>query len=269
MVKTDTLTDYDSSASHFDELRKPSHAIVATLRKTFPVSSDLILSIGCGTGRYEKAFRGGKNVVGLDKSEGMISLAKKRVQYCSLGDMANLPFADGMFGGVYFMQSLHHLGANLEITPDERDNARKHALREAIRVLRRGPLMIFQRDPSQNQAVWFWKYFPRALEVKLIIQPRVSTLLKWLKSFGLTNVWATPVHDPMIRGFYDPEAPMDPEFRYSFSEFSYLSENEILQGTEKLRIAVENGTAQRDVEICRQKFAEIGGTVFVVSAVKL
>jgi hypothetical protein len=72
----------------------------------------------------------------------------------------------------------------------------------------------------------------------------------------------------MIQGFYDPRAPLDPGFRRSFSEFSYLSSNDIQTGIKNLQQAIENGSVMDDIEACKLRFAEIGGTVFLVSGEK-
>ena len=95
------------------------------------------------------------------------------------------------------MQSLHHVGGNLSISPEDRDNARKKAISEATWVVSQGSIVIIQRDPSQNQTVWFWKYFPKALETKLQIQPKINTLVQWFKDAGLSEVQATPINDPI------------------------------------------------------------------------
>jgi len=236
--QTTTLTNYDANAAAFDQFRQPNPVIAEKLLKAFSKNNDPILSIGCGTGQYESIFSKKLPIIGLDRSMGMIGKAKDRIQNVSLGDMTSLPFAEHQFSGAYFMQSLHHVGANLTISQNNRDLARKRALKEAIRVIHHGPIFIVQRDPSQNQAVWFWKYFPRALEVKLIIQPKIEMYVEWFGCFGLKDVTAEAIQDPMIQGFFDPRAPLDPEFRRSFSD-------------------------------CKLRFAEIGGTVFVVSGNKI
>ncbi len=269
MGKIDTKTDYDSSATDFDKFRMPSPRILDKLRQTFAPVDGLILSIGCGTGQYEYNLSKNKIIVGLDKSKGMIKIAQKRIDNCVLGNMLELPFADNSFKGVYFMQSFHHMGANFSISQNERIAARKKVLSEAFRILKGGHLLIIQRDPSQNQAIWFWKYFPKALEKKLIIQPKISTLVEWLSDIGLQNIEAIPVYDPMIEGFYDPQGPLQKGFRRSFSEFSYLSESEMRKGVQDLKDAVEKGIVEKEILACREKFKEIGGTVFIVSAYKV
>ena len=268
MTSTSTLTNYDKNASGYDQFRRPSPIILDILKNSFSQSEGVILSIGCGTGRYEELLSESNSLIGVDRSRGMLDLAKIRCEELARGDMTSLPFVDGAISGVYFMQSLHHVGANLNISSEERNQARKRALREAVRVLDRGPIIIVQRDPTQNQAVWFWKYFPAALETKLLIQPKVSTLQNWLRELGLSQVSAQPINDPMNKRFYDPCAPLDPEFRRSHSDFSYLSEADVEKGVEKLRRAIQSGEADQNILECRKKFEEIGGTVFIVSAKK-
>ena len=270
MGKYGTLTDYDSSARDYELLRRPSSATVQALRMVFSAVPDeaVVLSLGCGTGHYEEALFDGRGVVGLDRSSAMLRMARTRVEHCVEGDIVRLPFADSIFEGVYFVQSLHHVGANLSIKPSERDELRKTALAEAVRVLRKGPVAIVQRDPSQIQAVWFWEYFPAALATKLAIQPRIDAVLAWLKELGIGHLRAIPVDDPMIEGFYDAESPLDASFRRAFSEFSYLTCKQLSEGEERLRAAIRSGRVVRDIETCRRKFAETGGTVFVVSGIK-
>ena len=263
-----TLTNYDVIALVYDRFRLPNLIIAEYLSKAFCKTEGPVLSIGCGTGQYEAILSEKIEIIGLDKSQEMVSKAKERILNVTRGDMTGLPYVNSSFSGAYFMQSLHHVGANLSISTQERSSARQRALKEAIRVVHKGPIFIVQRDPSQNQAVWFWKFFPRALEIKLMIQPKVEILAEWLDDFGLENVTAKPIHDTMIRGFYDPEAPLDPGFRRSFSEFSYLSEQDVREGVEKLKLAIHDGSVIEDIRKCKLRFSEIGGSVFIISGKK-
>jgi len=267
MEHTKTLTNYNLNASAYDRFRKPSPNIVEILQKTF-LGTDKILSIGCGTGQYAAAFQGRKEIVGLDLSLGMLSIARKRVRDLTCGDMVNMPFPDQAFNGVYFIQSLHHVGANLQISSRDRERSRKQVISEVIRVMEKGPVLIAQRDPMQNQAVWFWKYFPKALERKLQIQPKISTIITWLEESGLSDVKAVAIYDLMIKGFFEAEAPLDPGFRRSFSEFSYLTEQEMVEGVEKLKEAIGSGAVHEQIAACWRKFDEIGGTVYAITAQK-
>jgi SAM-dependent methyltransferase len=267
--QTLTLTDYDTNAADFDHFRQPSTIIADRLIAAFSSTKGPILSLGCGTGKYESLLSDKVVVVGLDRSTGMIQKAKERIDHVLFGDMTAIPFAKSSFSGVYMMQSLHHIGANLGITSIQRNEVRKLVIKDAVDKISNGTLFIVQRDPSQNQAVWFWKYFPNALKTKLIIQPKVAEIVAWLKKFGLVNVVAEPIQDPMIRGFFDPRAPLDPGFRRSFSEFSYVTPEEMQQGVEQLKLAIEDGSVDADIEYCKLRFAEIGGTVFIISGEKI
>jgi hypothetical protein len=125
-------------------------------------------------------------------------------------------------------------------------------------------VVIIQRDPYQNQAVWFWKYFPTALQTKLQIQPKVSDITTMLQNAGFKDVEAIPIDDPMAKRFYDPTAPLDPQFRDSFSEFSYLTPEDIGEGVMKLNAAIQDGSVEIEINNCKERFRELGGTVFLI-----
>jgi len=72
----------------------------------------------------------------------------------------------------------------------------------------------------------------------------------------------------MAKGYYNPTSPLDPKFRRSFSEFSYLTDGQIKQGIDNLQQAIENGTVIDVISECKKKFVEIGVTVFMISARK-
>jgi ubiquinone/menaquinone biosynthesis C-methylase UbiE len=269
MDKSCTVTDYDGQFKDFDSMRMPSPLIVRELKKILArlPNDKPILSVGCGTGQYEEALNL-PMIVGLDKSQKMLEIAAKRVKECILGNMVNIPFDDNTFGGIYFIQSFHHCGANFEITQEERTQLRMKALREAYRVLECGPIVIVQRDPSQNQAIWFWKYFPKALEKKLIIQPCISDIKNWLEEIGFVEVTAFPIDDPMIKGFYNETAPLDKKFQNAFSEFSYLSNTELKHGESLLLESIHKGTVKEDIRLCQEYFKRTGGTVYMITAYK-
>lgn len=268
MLKTETLTNYNSNAADFNTFRKPNPELIKILKQSFFSKKGPILSIGCGTGGYEKELSKNLNIIGFDKSWGMLSYAKDRLRNILSGDMINLPFKNSSFSGVFFIQSLHHLGANLDISSTLRIHAKRTAILEAIRVIKSGQLVIIQRDPSQNKAVWFWKYFPKAIEKKLIIQTKISEIVQWLIEFGMKNVTAIPIEDMMIDNFFDPYGPLKKKFRNAFSEFSYLSNDEYKQGIKKLENAIKDESVHKIIEHSKRKFKEIGGTVFVINATK-
>lgn len=262
-----TATDYDEQAGDFEEMRRPGPEVVAYLARLFtPVSEHVeILSIGCGTGQYEEAVFEGRGVVGLDQSEGMLHVAQSRLSRVVKGNMVSLPFEDASFSGAYFVQSLHHVGANAMASAHDRTAMRTKAIAEAVRVVAEGPIAVVQRDPSQNAAVWFWHYFPEALKVKLEIQPSIATVSEWFEQCGLISIDATPLDDPMITGFYEPTSPKNASFRRAFSEFSYLTVEQLEKGLNALKSDIDSGKVYERIDSCRKRFADIGGTVYGIA----
>ena len=268
MKRTQTLTNYDYNASHYDQYRRPSPIILNKLQAHFSGASKPILSVGCGTARMEYLLLKNFRIIGLDRSTGMLQQAKKRISFLTQGDMVTLPFENNAFSGAYLMQSLHHVGANLSISTEERASTRFHVIRDVLRTIDKGKIIVIQRDPTQNQSVWFWHYFPRALEVKLQIQPKVETIKEWLTNLGLNDISATPIMDPLARNFFKAETPLDPTFRRSISEFSYLTEEETRNGIQLLQNEIDNGKVYKKIQECKRRFDLIGGTIYLISARK-
>ena len=98
-------------------------ALIASIGALPPVRT---LDVACGTGFLTRYLPG--EVVGLDQSESMLEIARRRVPSAQFvrGDALALPFPDGAFGRVFTGHFYGHLD------PDERDQF----LHEARRVAR-------------------------------------------------------------------------------------------------------------------------------------
>ena len=97
-----------------------------------PKKGDLVLDVGCGTGRFSLLFkRRGCKVVGLDFSEGMLKFSKERgLAKVVRGDALHLPFPQNTFRIVILMFVLEFLkDPNL-------------ALKEMIRVTCKGGKVV-------------------------------------------------------------------------------------------------------------------------------
>ena len=258
-----TAADYDRHAASYSSLRRTDPALVDRLEGLFRGSTAL-LSLGAGQGGYESELAAGRSVVGLDLSLGMLAAEMGRPMRRVNADMVELPFRPSSFDGVMALQSLHHVGGNLLVSAQVRAGARTAALREAYRVLGSGRLVIVVTDPHQARHVWFWRYFPEALERKLVLQPSVDDIEGWLRRIGFDVVRSVPFHDPMIEGFHDQDAPLSPAFRDSFSEFDYLSRRETEAGIKRLSAAIADGSVATAIQESRDAFEELGGNVTVV-----
>lgn len=78
-----------------------------------------ILEVGCGAGQFSKYLMSkGFSVLGVDLSESMLELARKKVpggDFRSM-DMRNLTFDDGQFDGIIAPYSLIHIPENAVVS---------------------------------------------------------------------------------------------------------------------------------------------------------
>jgi ubiquinone/menaquinone biosynthesis C-methylase UbiE len=103
--------------------------------------SHAVLDIGCGPGAAVRTAAGSvARAVGLDRSEAMIEIARRRSRRFSNVDFAvggaeQLPFPDRTFDRVWTIHSFHHW------------EDRAHGLAESLRVLRpRSVLLIVESE---------------------------------------------------------------------------------------------------------------------------
>ncbi len=142
--------EYDSHVSNPDEsiyhsyYEKPSmHTLVGD------VKGKTILSIGCGSGVDTQWFvdQGAKKVVGVDISEGLITIAKKKFPdiVFKVMDMESLDFEDETFDLTYSSLAIHYLA---DWTT---------ALKEARRALKPGGRYVFSCGHPIDSAKEYFK----------------------------------------------------------------------------------------------------------------
>lgn len=113
-------TFYDNFARNYDQNRYRSdqqkkideRAKSVVLDLAGDVEHKLMLDCGCGTGRFADLFeQRGARVVGMDTSENMIKIAKKKVPSAEfvIGDVFNMPFKERQFDILVCSQVLTHL----------------------------------------------------------------------------------------------------------------------------------------------------------------
>ncbi|MER5355454.1 methyltransferase domain-containing protein [Kitasatospora sp. NPDC002551] len=113
------VNDYDGFAEAYsaeaeNNLLNAYHARPAILALAGDVAGRRVLDAGCGSGALTAALHErGAAVTGLDASEGMLELARKRLGEDAdlhVGDLAErLPFEDGAFDDVVASLVLHYL----------------------------------------------------------------------------------------------------------------------------------------------------------------
>lgn len=107
---------YDQTTAHLDSFER--YDLLEMLKG---VKGMKVLDLGCGTGRMtKKLLELGAEVVGVDVSEEMLNVARKKCRGAEfvLGDSANLPFGEGEFDLVVASFLIVHL-KGLEKSFDE------------------------------------------------------------------------------------------------------------------------------------------------------
>src|SRR3989344_5771319 len=103
-----------------------------TLEELRFTSATKILDISCGTGELLKKLQGKAELYGIDISEEMLKVARKKLGQANLqtGDVHNLPFEENYFDYVITTEAFHHYY-----------NQQK-ALQEMIRITKKGGKVI-------------------------------------------------------------------------------------------------------------------------------
>jgi SAM-dependent methyltransferase len=142
------------SDTHFDEIADvydeslPSHVVEHYLRKRtafvreHALPGGAVLDVGCGTGVLAaRIAEGGFEVTGIDPSEGMLDVLRKRHPSVRpvVGSGTALPFGDDAFDFVYCVAVMHHIAEAADV---------RQTLSEMVRVARPGGrILIWDHNP--------------------------------------------------------------------------------------------------------------------------
>lgn len=110
--------------THYAELPwfspRPYPWVVEAVQNGWWIRGSRILDLGCGAGTNSLFLaRSGFRVTGIDLAEGAITAARERAQHAGLdidfrvGDVLQLPFAEGFFGGAIDIGCFHTLPPSL------------------------------------------------------------------------------------------------------------------------------------------------------------
>jgi ubiquinone/menaquinone biosynthesis C-methylase UbiE len=132
------IADYynDYSSSYEQERRAGYYSLINDLEfekiKPFAIGVKT-LEIGCGTGLIlERTAKVASKAIGVDISEGMLGVCRKKGLNIQQASATSLPFRDGCFDLVYAFKALPHV-------PDIRN-----AIVEIVRVTKPGGRMILE-----------------------------------------------------------------------------------------------------------------------------
>jgi len=131
--------------------------------------NDLVLDLGCGSGRHYPIILEKETVyIGLDSSEKLINIAKKKYPEANfqVGNALNLIFQNNCFDKIYSIAVLHHIPS---------DKLRVEFLNEITRVLK----------PKGLAIITVWNLYKKEKRKKEIIKNKILKFLRLSKlDFG-------------------------------------------------------------------------------------
>lgn len=148
---------------------------IRTIEKFIADRKNLLLEIGCGTGRYAEGLKKrGHDIIGIDISFDQLKCVDKSVRvYCA--SSSNLPFYEETFGGCLAIFMLQQL----------MEKEREKTLREVYRVLNNEGIFIIKtssHDDIKKQP--FLEFFPSILAIDIKRYPDIPLLTNQLKTNG-------------------------------------------------------------------------------------
>lgn len=176
-ILTQNKKNYNKIAQEFSGTRGGPWKDLTILFE-YITPNDKVLDLGCGNGRLYPIMKDkGAQYIGVDNSEGLISIAKRKHPEASfqVADALKLPFKDNSFDKIYAIAVLHHIPSK---------ELREQFLKQARRVLKPNGLLI----------ITVWK-LARMKRVKLLFKFSVLKIIGRTKlDFGDILVpWASAI----------------------------------------------------------------------------
>ncbi len=169
--------DYNDIAEDFSRTRGSIWAEMEFLINKYSNKDDNILDLGCGNGRFYKAFKDKVNYTGVDASEKLIEIAKEKYPEATfkVDDALKLSFEDNTFDSIYSFAVFHHFPSK---------EIRKEFLKEAKRVLK----------PDGNLIITVWNLLDNKKGRKLLLKYSLQKLI------GKTKLGFKDIYYPWKRG---------------------------------------------------------------------
>ncbi|MFQ5540393.1 MAG: class I SAM-dependent methyltransferase [Candidatus Binatia bacterium] len=269
-------TDYENYSvvsNTYDETRVPIglEVILGCLATSdLPLTEQTLLDAGCGTGNYiEALYKKVRTCYGIDIKEEMLRQARLKFAatphvHLEHGSLLDLPYEDGVFDGVTCNQVIHHLDG-----PGNGGGFPKVAkvFAEFYRVLRPGGVVVLNTCSHQQlvDGYWWADLIRRAVEEMSARIPSIELTTTMLGSAGFHVAGViVPLHE-ILQGpsYFDPKAPLNKSFREGDSTWSLISQQELHQALEQIRMMNEDGSINNYLTRREQRRKCVGQTTFI------
>jgi len=130
-----TWKDYNQIAEDFSKTRGYIPEERKDLLLQYITPGDKVLDLGCGNGKFSEVFQKEIKYIGIDNSEKMIEIARKkypRVDF-RVADILSLPFPENSFDKVFSFAVIHHIPSG---------ELQLQSLKETKRILKPGGILI-------------------------------------------------------------------------------------------------------------------------------
>jgi ubiquinone/menaquinone biosynthesis C-methylase UbiE len=272
--------NYALDSDSYDTTRIPVgvDTILACLARTaIPLSQQVLLEAGCGTGNYLQALHPHVgSLSGIDFSEGMLTQARKKLDEqvdLTCGSILDMAFQDDIFDGITCNQVIHHLeegpsAANDPSTwkPNQFPNVTRF-IRESWRVLKPGGTFVINVTTHDQfrDGYWWAALIPTAVSRLICRMPDLDQLQQILTEAEYEIESVVPELDGILQGasYLDPQGPLKEAWRAGDSAWSLVTETELASAQLRVEQMNDDGTIQGWLDEREQNRLQIGQTTFI------
>jgi SAM-dependent methyltransferase len=235
---------YDRLASSYALTRRPDPRIAARIDAALG-DAETVVNIGAGAGSYEPS---GRSVTAVEPSAEMIAQRPAVAAPAVRAGAEALPFAEDAFDAAMAVLTVHHW-------PD-----REAGLAEMCRVARRR-VVIITFDPGPLRDFWMVRdYFPA---IASLHSDRISSLAL-AAELPAASVEPIPIPRDCTDLFFAalwarPELVLDPDVVRPMWVWQSLSEDDRLQGSERLAADLASGAwEERNGHLREEEALDVG-----------